>query len=256
MREDMRRRREVTTLAFENAGREISQVFDVMNSNLALAAGTLAALLAVLGAGELFAQAKEGTQVRGGSFPRLSAVSLIVLAAAAPLVMRFFVRSMTAYQNLLRFLDIQRTSWAYLSGQRSWSYFEHHYEIFWMKWRTPKSMRRVVWENVKYGFMWIGVVMLGAIGYAFWSVDSISARLVAGSILLLGIGWELITLVGYRKRYYQVPTDDEHARLEDLKCEPSEGAEGEGSVGPAEDAVLEHATGMFLGTRRLLKRRD
>lgn len=254
MREEVTWRRELAKLAFENAGREITQVFEVMNSNLALAAGALAALLAVLGAGELFAQSREGTELRE-SLPSLSAVSLIVLAAAAPLVARFFVRSMTAYQNLLRFLDVQRASWAYLSEQRAWAYFEHHYNVYWVKWRTPKSMAGIAWENLKYGFMWIGVVMLGAIGYAFWSVSGLSARLVAAAILLVGIGWEWITLVGYRRRYYQLPTDDEQERLVVLKREPHGGSETPDSVSPMEDDLVEDATGMFLGTRRLFRRR-
>jgi hypothetical protein len=45
---------ELAKMAYENAGREISQSFDIQNSNMALAAGALAAILTVIGTGNLF----------------------------------------------------------------------------------------------------------------------------------------------------------------------------------------------------------
>ena len=72
-----------------------------MNSNVALAAGTLAAILTVLGAGELFAS--PAPPPKPSAFPDLSPISLLSFARSFPLVYRFFFRAVIAYQNLLRF---------------------------------------------------------------------------------------------------------------------------------------------------------
>jgi hypothetical protein len=238
-------------LAYENAGREITQVFDVMNSNTSLAAGVLAALLAVLGAGELFAQGEEIAQ-RGETFPRLSAVSLVVLAAAAPLIVRFFIRSMTAYQNLIRFLDIQNRAWSYLTGRLGWEAFDFHVELYWTRWKTPKAMKTIVLSNLKYGFMWIAAVTVLALGWAFWSVDNLWARLAAAGLLVVGLGWEGITLLGYRQRYYQLPDKLDLDRLQELMASGSS-LQVSGKSRPGD--LLEEASGVFLGKRRLFRRR-
>jgi hypothetical protein len=48
-----------------DAGREITQAFDTLTNNLTLAGGTLAALLAVIGAGELFGDQPVVVSVNG-----------------------------------------------------------------------------------------------------------------------------------------------------------------------------------------------
>jgi hypothetical protein len=245
-------RRALAKTAFENAGREISQAFEVMNANTSLAAGALAAILAVLGAGELFGRgaSKAG---QDGTFPRLSAVSLVVLAATAPLIVRFFVRSMTSYQSLLRFNAIQRAAWSYLTNRVSWQAFDFHVDLYWNQWKSPKPMRTLVLHNLKYGFMWISAVTGLALAWAFWSVDEAGARLFAGGLLLLGLGWEGITLLDYRKRYFQTPDCVERKRLQELMASPP--------LGPRERVerlddwdLLEQSSGMFIGRRRLFRK--
>src|ERR1044071_7934045 len=85
---------------YDDSGREMTQNFATMNSNMSLAAGTLAAVLTVLGAGELFGG---NNAVPSSKVPTLSPVSLIILVIAVPLVYRFFFRSLIAYQNFIRF---------------------------------------------------------------------------------------------------------------------------------------------------------
>ncbi len=144
--------RSLARLQFENAGREITQSFDVMNSNMALGAGTLAAILTVLGAGELFGL---GDGQGGRGFPKLSATSLIVLAAAFPLLVRFFIRSMHAYENLERFNRLQRKGWGFLMGQTSWDAYAAFVQVLWVSWCAPMSSWELFWRHMKYGFAWV-----------------------------------------------------------------------------------------------------
>jgi hypothetical protein len=210
--------RKMAVLAYENAGREISQVFDVINSNTGLAAGTLAAVLAVLGAGELFGSSGRRVAL-GGGLPRLSSVSLIVLAAAAPLLWRFFVRAVTAYQNLLRFIEIQKEAWRFLTGERTWPAFSRYVDLYWVEWRSPKPLHALMWDNLKYGFFGIFLITGGAVLWAFVTSAGRLPRVVAGAILLIGFGWEAVTLEGHRRKDCRAPTDSELQELQQLQAQ-------------------------------------
>lgn len=209
----------MAVLIYENSGREITQNFETMNSNMALAAGTLAAVLTVLGAGELFGSPSSASQSAPEWPITLSGVSLVVLAVAFPLLYRFFFRSLIAYQNLHRFINLQREAWDYLSRMTSWSYFTCFVETYSSRWRSPESMRKLWWENLKYGYMWVLCVGVVALGWGFVSAPGVGPRVVAGSILAAAALWEGFTTRSHRNRYFRVPSADEIETLEKAKCE-------------------------------------
>jgi hypothetical protein len=78
--------RQTATIAYENAGREITQAFETRNANLTLAAGALGVLLTVLGAGQLFGNdiiiqvGRRVSKIPSHTFPKLVAGGFIVLA--------------------------------------------------------------------------------------------------------------------------------------------------------------------------------
>jgi hypothetical protein len=202
--------REVARLNYENCGREISLAFDTMNSNLSFAAGTLAALISLLGAGVLIGETKPGASAAANTgIPHLSSVSLVILSVALPLIWRFFIRATTGYQNLDRNNLIQKAAWTFLTEERSWAYFDLTVRIYFTRWRSPLTFPRAAWRNLKYGFLWIFAVLLAAIVWGFVSTDSQLARIVAGVVLVIGIGFEACTLRGYVRRYYEVPSEED-----------------------------------------------
>ena len=150
-------------LLYENAGREITQQFDTMASCLTLASGTVAALLALLGGSEIFA-ARIGPSGKVlppdlGHIPKLSSVALVVLSLAFPFLVRFFIRSTIAYQNLLRFQKIQRTAWQFLDGMASFSALSARVQVYSTAWRSPEPLRSLMWQNLKYSnFFWVFLV--------------------------------------------------------------------------------------------------
>jgi hypothetical protein len=211
MPRDVDEKRELAALTYGNAGREITQAFDVMNSNMALVAGTLAALLGALAAGELFGQALTTTNV-----PEFSSVSLLVLALAFPLTIRFFLRSVTAYQNLLRFNGVQKAAWRFLAGEVTWEAFAEHQRIYVHDWKSPKTLWVLIKENLKYGYFWVFVVATLPLLWAFKSTGCSRASLVGLLLIVAGLGWEGWTMKGTRRRYFTTPTEPELDRLNGL----------------------------------------
>lgn len=247
-------RSEFARMQFENAGREITQTFEIMNSNTALATGTLAALLAVLGAGELF-----GPTSPRDSLPRLSSVTLLVLAATLPLLWRFFIRSCTAYENLLRFNDIQREAAKYLNGESNWTAFEVHNNLFWRDWKARRPFRSVLWHNLQYGFMWIFLIAIGVLVWAFVSSEGGTPRIVAAVLLAVAAVWEGPALYFYRRNTVPTPNTGELEELRLARALPIESqSEGlrEAETRSVPDGILEQTKGVFVGRRRLVSRKS
>ena len=259
-------RHDLAVTLYTDSGREISQQFDTMGTNVTLAGGTLAAVLALLGGGELFA-ARSTTSTGGitpatapslglDAVPRLSSVSLVVLCLAFPFLVGFLMRSVTAYQNLLRSLTMQREALRYLRGETAFERLDSYIEIYLVRWRSPESLVSTMWHSMKYTrFPWVVVVAAGAITWAFITCSGLAPRLVAAGILLLGLGWEALSLPGTVSRYWTTPSEDERAELAHYPPRDSEDqAQPVSNTPTAHVEVLDMDLGVFIGRRRRLSR--
>jgi hypothetical protein len=260
-------RRETLTLAFEDAGREITQAFSTLSGNLTLAAGTLGALLAVIGAGELFGQQSvivnvEATTVRAKvprqatieGLPELSNVSLLLLAVALPLIGRFFVRATIGYQQLLRFNKVRTACWRYLSGDLDWPTAKAHVDIYVTRWRSPQRLRTLLWGSAKYGFVWLFIIYALVLGWAFYTASGFVPRLVAGALIGLWVLFEAFTLV--KSSYFTPPDDNEAASLRDGGGPGGQNGNGEAhNVEPPPNSgtqpIVTEESGPFIGRRTL-----
>ena len=254
---DVAERRAAATLAYENAGREITQAFGTLSSNLTLAAGTLGALLTVLGAGELFGHdivvqvighavkpaSVPDTRTLAG-IPRLSNVSVLLLGAAFPLLIRFFVRATFGYQQLLRFNLIQRSTWDYISGQARWELPRAATNVYVQEWKSPTPARSLLWGSFKYGFAWVFALATVAFAWGAVTAPGVLPRIVAGVFVIVGVGWELVTLV--TSPYLKCPTNAELQSLKRLQ------------PGRRTQHGLHDAAGLalvlLLGRRKILRR--
>lgn len=250
---------ELAKITYQDAGREVTQQFSTLYSNLTLASGLLTALLAVLGAGELFKGSSAPTQLAPrtiAGIPALSPVSLIVLVLVFPLLVRFLVRSMIAYNNLLRFNKIRDASWKFLQGQSQWRDFSSTYCLYQLKWKSPETVLKSIWSNMKYGYMWLFAVFVAAIVWGFvTTTGGWRFRLIAGVALILGLGWEAWSLNNSRKRYFTLPTCEDCRECESI-CE-SETEAVAIDTGPDESkkaGLLERSSGIFVG-RQIRERR-
>lgn len=234
--------REAAALLYDSAGREISLNFDTMNANLSLAAGALAAVLSVLGAGELF-RAPKGQAVPKG-LPHLSSVSLLVLALVFPLLMRFFVRTMLAYNNLLRYNRLQRAALAYLDGRAVYEWLDLEREWYLDRWRSPLGLWKLVWQNLEYGYLWILAVAGGTFSWAMITANDGHAELAASCILAVGICWEIMNLATSRRQFFTRPNEDVRCRLRDLKL---------AAAPHFDEPTLDVSSGVFIGRRRTMR---
>jgi hypothetical protein len=253
MSEVVAARREAAALLYESAGREITLNFDNMNANLSLAAGALAAVLSVLGAGELFRHHAASETVAG--IPRLSPVSLLVLALLLPLLMRFFVRTMLAYTNLLRFNRLQKVCLAYVDGRGSWEWLELERTTYLDHWKSPLTLGKAVLHNLEYGYFWILVVALTAFIWADATCSASVPRVIGAGIFAVGFLWEVVIMTTLRRWFFTLPGEEVRCKLRELE----ERAHAEGGAEPipdAEDAIpIEVTSGIFVGRRRLLRPR-
>lgn len=185
--------RDLAKLAYENAGRELSLASQALNSNLTLAAGTLGALLIVVGAGALFSAT---AQLEHG-IPRLSPLSLVLVAFAIALIGRFYIRATFAYQQLVRFSLVQKASWAYMAGDLGGDGLELVVRTYIQQWRAPQPWRRSLWGSFKYGFAGVFAIAVAALIWGFaTSPGSSVAALIALLTLIVALTWETLTLSG------------------------------------------------------------
>lgn len=228
MSEGLDANRAAATLAYENAGREITQAFSVLNANLTLAAGTLGVLLTVLGAGELFGhdivvQVAGHTVDQAGvlethtlaGVPRLSDVSVLLLAAAIPLLCRFFIRATIGYQQLIRFNLIQRNAWHYLSGDADWALPHMTMSIYVQKWRSPASTGSLFKGSFKYGFAWVFALATAALTWGLVTAPGVVPRAVGLAFVVVGIGSEWLTL--RNAKHFELPSEKERYELRRLE---------------------------------------
>ena len=206
---------ELARIAHDDAGRGITQNFDTLHSTLALSGGALAALLALLGAGQLFANriTPTGTVLSPdlAHMPKLSSVSLLVLALAFPLFLRLFMRALLAMVALYRFVRVQAVSWAFLCGaEKDEAKFLHVYDELVTKWHSTMRFPEVVRKTLTYNFFWIFLVSIGSLVWAFITASGLPARVVAMTVIVIGIGWELYQLVDGWDIYFTLA--DEAAR--------------------------------------------
>jgi hypothetical protein len=231
--------RELAKVTYQDAGREVTQNFSTMYSNLTLASGLLTALLAVLGAGELFkgAGGTTGTlpppppphMVEG--IPALSPISVMVLVLVFPLLSRLLVRSMLAYNNLLRYNKIRAAAWTFLQGQSQWNEFCSTYCLYELKWKSPQTILQSMWSNLKYGYMWLFAVFVVAIGWGFaTTTGGWKFRLIAGIVLILGVGWEIGSLINARRYYFSLPTREDRKECESMRPASLDTANGSGEL--------------------------
>jgi hypothetical protein len=228
MSKDLAANRAVASLAYENAGREITQAFSVLSANLTLAAGTLGVLLTVLGAGELFGhdivvQVAGHTVQRTGTsetrtiaeVPRLSDISVLLLAAAIPLLGRFFIRATIGYQQLIRFNLIQRNVWHYLSGDAGWELARMTMSIYSQKWKSPASAGSLFKGSFMYGFAWVFALAATALAWGLITAPGIVPRAVALAFVIVGVGADWLTLL--RTKHFERPSEEERRELRRLE---------------------------------------
>jgi hypothetical protein len=230
MSKDLAANRAAATLAYENAGREITQAFSILNANLTLAAGTLGVLLTVLGAGELFghdivikiaghtvdrAGVRETPTLAG--VPRLSDVSVLLLAAAIPLLGRFFIRATIGYQQLIRFNLIQRNAWHYLSGDADWVLPHMTMSIYVQRWRSPASACSLFKGSFKYGFAWVFALATAALTWGLVTAPGVVPRALGLAFVVVGVGAEWLTL--RNAKHFELPSKKERCDLRRLESQ-------------------------------------
>lgn len=243
--------RDAARAAFDDAGREITQAFDTLTNNLTLAGGTLAALLAVIGAGELFGDQPVVVSINGATthlqtpssptaygLPKLTNTSLLLLAVALPLVARFFIRATFGYQQLLRFNKVRNAQWRFLSGQHTWAHARGHYDVYVIKWRSPDKAAKLFWGSAKYGFVWVFLLYATVLGWAFYTASGTLARGVAAAAILIGVGFEIITL--RRSKFFDTPTAAQLAAT----------VPGPAPPGAVAEIAAPRETELFIGLRR------
>jgi hypothetical protein len=201
-------RREVVHLLYEDSGREVTQNFATMASSMSLASGIFAALLTAIGVGELFAKSNVNKSTAWGGLGSPSSVSLVILALAFPLLVRFFIRGLFAYQNLLRFNAVRNTIWDYLAGRVKWYLVAETYDAYVRNWRSTHTFGSLVWQYLKYGFLWLFIVLASALVWGFVLTAGWPGRVAATFILLVGVGTELVLLFRAKPRYFNYKSAD------------------------------------------------
>ena len=186
-------------LLYTSCATEIAQNFASHDTNLSFAAGTLTAILGLLGAGEVIGA--HGFARHSQLVPSTSSITLFVLCASFPLLFRFFMRALIAYHNIKRFNYLQRTAWDLLTGQKTDEDFLGEVDRYWVSWSGVATFRDLALRNLKFGFMWVLCLDAAAIAFGFWTCPYVGAKLWGLAILGTGVLWEALILEHYVRNH-------------------------------------------------------
>jgi len=186
-------------LLYTSCTTEIAQNFASHDTNLSFAAGTLTAILGLLGAGEVIGA--HGIARHRQLVPSTSSITLFVLCASFPLLFRCFMRASIAYHNIKRFNHLQRTAWDHLTGKKTDKEFLDEVNTSWVSWSGVETFRDLAWRNLKFGFMWVLCLDAAAIAFGFWTCPYVGAKLWGLAILVTGVLWEAFILEHYVRNH-------------------------------------------------------
>jgi len=168
---------------YAEVGREIgvasSQLHDTTNWSIGI---TMAAVTAV------------GLSAK--TYPQTATLAVAVVGFT--LVVRFFVRSCLAYANLDKWNNIHRQITKYRLADEGkmdqlrktilWQ-IEHYH----VRWESPRRIRKVIWSNLKLGYLYLFLILglLCGIGFARSDWSSPATKMLALACLAV-IAYEAI----------------------------------------------------------------
>jgi len=147
---------------YDQAGREIGVAFGAINANT----GWAITLLSILVTGIFLS----------GIFPDIR--SFIVLLLISLLLIRFFARTVLAYQNLIRW-NIFRNSIdkIFLGEDRDGSIqkdLRKSIDLYDWRWLSPQPRSKLILSNLRYGYWYMFLFIYLLAAYAWLSLDTSS----------------------------------------------------------------------------------
>lgn len=198
---------EAARAPFDDVGREGTHAFKRLSESLTLTRGTLAVLLAVIGADELLgrstavigttdatlhAEAVEPPMVNG--LPKFSDASLRLLLAL-PIVIGCSIRTTFGSQHPLRRNKMRDAHYLFLSGWSTSTYTRCNPDVYVVEQRPPRTPSKLFRGGAKYVSVRVLVLYVTVLGWAVERASSAPAMADAATDIATGIGLEVITLL-------------------------------------------------------------
>lgn len=111
----------------------------------------------------------------------------IILLLTFPLMLRFFIRSCLEYSIQRKWQAIRNNLDKYLLNKtnRNFQILKKSIDLYYFKWKSPVSIWKILWDNLKLAYLWPFVLYIGLI---FWGMNKlIMTNLVCISSIVVGI---------------------------------------------------------------------
>jgi len=174
---------------YQYAGRETTLAFTVLNDYHRWALTLTIALLTAIALGKDVAPAP---------------LPFIVILGSSLLLFRFFVRSSIGYVNLYRWNTLTSLIVKYWRATGSkeeseaWKSLEKAIEIYYVQWKSPIRLSKIVWDNLRLAFLWLGIVILGLVIWTSSGAFECRFTMLVLALWAVGMGLEIYWFVTYR----------------------------------------------------------
>lgn len=143
----------------------------------------------------------------------LALPALAVSLGGSLLLFRFFVRSSIAYVNLHRWNQLSRAIISYWEStneeeaQKLKQYVDECIRVYYHEWKSPISMRKIVKDNLKLAYLWLGLILAGLIAWSWWTVRGDSRAVWLVLLWTTALAFEVYWFITYRMfQHVEVPT--------------------------------------------------
>lgn len=143
------------------------------------------------------------------SNPFPNRTGLIILMISLPILMRFFIRSCLEYSIQEKFKTVRNELDYYFTHKNIGNIKVLNSELYecidsyYFKWLSPMKLISICWRNLLLAYMWIFIVNLGLLIWAICTVVGDIPLYTIGSLSVLMILFEFVTLIRYEGFSYK-----------------------------------------------------
>lgn len=130
---------------------------------------------------------------------------LMAILVAAPLLVRFYVRSCIDYAVHCRWKEIRNATDRYFRGRpaaggvkaAARAHLDQVVELYYFQWKSPLTLRTVLWHQLRLTYLWPFILLAGAMAWGFWIVGCAKGPLIVGVVVALYLIYEAYQLATY-----------------------------------------------------------
>lgn len=158
----------------------------------------------------------------GNQDPYPSKFNFIAILVSLPLLFRFFVRSCLETSILYKWMTIRNALDEYYflksnnmeNTAKYKEYLDETIFLYYFKWKSPRKLRKIIWDNVRLAYFWPFIVIIALIVWGYVVLPLARITCITSIIVSSFMVYEIITFFTYKGfQYEKTQTEKPQVRL-------------------------------------------